>query len=415
MEVDSGPRFPPEILQRIVSFIQDPISLRRCGRSCLILVQVAQQKLFHTVTLRKDPHHLSRLREVVTTSPHIASYIRSIAVIPEQAGTIELLGRLSNLRELGVGTAKRSIWPPSLFENVLLQSVFQNLTALVIDNADIPLVVITTCTRLISLTLINSGIFYPELLKKITENHSCKSLKILTLDGTRNFDGGHSSITALVVRGYYPSLSCLRIPVGDVIQRGRFPETDLATMLEPLRPNLRCLDVDFWDIWSDSILLTEGNSFFIGRFSNLDTFRISIMHVEDQWRERRHCALGHLGWLTKMFQGIIAPHPLSTLILADVVCDPEELADESIRAAWASLDEALHSSFAPNELLAAHASPKLPRLSKVVIPLDQYFKRFTDVAVSVFKQPLAVSYSTGKLSFEKIEIEEVFWSMPDSS
>ncbi|KAH8817786.1 hypothetical protein DL96DRAFT_1715497 [Flagelloscypha sp. PMI_526] len=417
MEGTSDPAFPVEILQRIISFVDDQPTLRLCSQTSRLLVQPAQRELFQAIDLISHHQRLISFQIVLRLSPRLASYISSIHIVPDQDKAKELLSLLPNVRCLVFASRtgnRRRILSFEL-EELFWGNLFQNITALVLKNLNPPIEVVTSCPRLVSLVLENCDMQFPE------DEYDPREiiwpfLKLLVIDGTRNSIGPYSPITTLVGRGHCPFLECLRLLTLDHAPRPYFPETDLVGITNPFTSSLRCLDLDYWELPAGSILLTHDNPIFFGRFSNLVILRVTFMFSEHiwydwGWLEFDADILRHLDWLIQMIENLSYPHPLSTLVLDNAVHEGENLYNVPRRAAWKRLDEALHSSPPTNDRKTTVSVSKLPALSLVAIPLTL---GLTLTAAPIFQADLPICQRTGKLSFERVNIEDAFWSISDS-
>ncbi|KAH8817788.1 hypothetical protein DL96DRAFT_1715499 [Flagelloscypha sp. PMI_526] len=441
MEDAPDPALPLEILERIMALVHDKPSLNNCSQSSRSLVQPAQRELFRAVNVQKHTN-LALFQVFLQQHPHIVLYIHSVALLPGQVGVMDILGMLPRLRRLLLGPREYltrlagTDGRPSLLEGTFSHDILRNLAILFIQNLRIPFSLITSCSRLVSLTLLNIHIQIPED-GILPVYYRSASLRILVLDETRNFGRmQHSPITTLIAQGCYPSLRSLRIP-----QRYRYgsllPEKDLAIILDPLASNLRCLDIELGpgDLKESSVKWTHRNPLYIGRFSNLVMLNVSLIDTFDDLYLCNALALCCLHWLIQMFQAITVPHPLSTLVFTDAAngeprnlptgagfsrVDLQPLADttydlddppSSIRVAWTRMDQVLHSSLSASEPMGVNSNLRFPLLSKVVIPLKDSATAYRETAVSHFQADLAMCYRTGKLSFEEVDIEDAFWSL----
>ncbi|KAH8817780.1 hypothetical protein DL96DRAFT_1623329 [Flagelloscypha sp. PMI_526] len=196
-------------------------------------------------------------------------------------------------------------------------------------------------------------------------------------------------INLMAKQGCFPSLQCLQIPQTMSRSRTYFQEKDLPSFLNSLYAHLECLDIDFWSLHYNSILLGPNNPFQLNTLSNLVVFRMLYARTRPGLE-----TVNYLLWLTSMLQNLSGPHPLRMIILAGSYYD-----QISSKDTWCDFDDALHAFFCL----------KLPDFRSLVLPLTDIPTRLEEYTKITFRECLPRTSKCGQLRFDDVDFEGVFW------
>ncbi|KAH8817623.1 hypothetical protein DL96DRAFT_392519 [Flagelloscypha sp. PMI_526] len=424
---------PFEVLQYIVLFIDDRVTLKAVGLTSTALVHPAQTKIFSRLALSSIS--ATSIRSIIST-PHILRYIRSVVSDVVDKELPALLSSLSNLPRLSVQTNglrelsftadyENNTWSTALLRS-LHGKILPFLTSLTLQSMDAPLFLITSCASLQYLKVYSSiisveadaefsSLFDEDLAQLGITPSSLESgpmvpLTTLAIDATKNPGGRTCPIVDLIQLGRFERLKCLELE-----QSGSFwfPLEDLFIVLKPVMSQLVSLDIGYWERWDN---LDEDHSqdldlFQIQHYPQLQSFstRLQSRRADRTLAEEQMCLSSRFNWLAESFEILAFPHPLRALCLrletiwfmtgVNVGIDvSSEFGGgyQQLKKVLGRLDKALARN------------PNLERLEKVITPILPEFS-----AMRLFLQECLVTLNAaGKLSFEFADMGERFLSLP---
>ncbi|KAH8817692.1 hypothetical protein DL96DRAFT_394137 [Flagelloscypha sp. PMI_526] len=294
------PTLPLEIIWRIISFIKGKNDLHACSLSSQALVNPAQRELFRYILL--DGETGEGVYSIMKASCRLAGYVTALELHHKQFGTdtVELLRLLTAVRHVKLLGHTSRDWRKGPILHTLRQLILPHITHLIIEDVSFPISVITTCTRLLSLTVLVSDVVDIELPDVLPSSEpstkTLHSLQILSLDSIRNRGNAISALFRdLIATGRLSSVGCLRLPP-DLDHRSRddLSHEDLADLLGYFRDTLKCLDIDYWafpDV-GESIFWTACKSFLDRPFFEVNlpsNFHGSVVYGENP-AEKPGCA-----------------------------------------------------------------------------------------------------------------------------
>ncbi|KAH8817624.1 hypothetical protein DL96DRAFT_1622943, partial [Flagelloscypha sp. PMI_526] len=413
---------PLEILQHIVFFINEHLTLKAVSLTSTALVYSAQAKMFSRLNLSRSPPDII---QYLTSSPHILWHIRSIIACQEDPELPTILGALAHSRRLVdltfVSDGSHIPWPTPLLR-VLLGKTLPFLLSLTLDQIDAPLFLVASCTSLQRLrayasTLYAEGeegfstLFNMEenplqhlgIISSSLESKSMPFLTMLALDGTRNDDPRMCPLVEAVPQEIFPALKCLDLSRNDA---NWFPLEDIARVTKPLMNQLVCLDIGHWPQLGNECAEEDYRQsldlFQIHHYPHLLFFSALLQQKRHQDRNVEYNQLVcHIEWLLDMFGKLASPHPLKILRLqlaaewgdGDGV-DGYEGEHRLSGGIWKRFDSILMEN------------RYLERFEKVTIPILQKFRTMR----WVLGDSLPMLSATGRLSFELTGIEDYFAS-----
>ncbi|KAH8817637.1 hypothetical protein DL96DRAFT_1820416 [Flagelloscypha sp. PMI_526] len=425
----STARLPPEIIERVVSFIGNHKALKKICLTSKIFIFPSQAKLFSRLDTSMSPDDF----ESVISSPHISRHVRSLVAHKQNIASpaaLDVLAQSTRLREL-IFTGSWGHWKtPSL--QTLRIKILPYLSSLTLDGIDAPLFIITSCTSLQSLRVYEGGLYIMEGAETFRnlidesegpverlgilpdlESQSMPFLTLLALDGTRNDSPRLSPLVKFIQEGKFPALKCL-----DLSRNGAewFPLEDIATVTKPLMNQLVCLDIGYWpNAVHEASKVNHSQDldlFQIRHYPRLLFFSVRLHPIQEHDPHRTpripkqaYSQLFHssLHQLLKNITSFTSTHPLKVLRIYLMIEQFERLhtrivdlletgCPTSLKPKWRLLDTAL----------AEHQY--LEGLEKVVIPIYPKFR----ATRKLFEDELAKLNASRKLSFVSVDIVEYF-------
>ncbi|KAH8817702.1 hypothetical protein DL96DRAFT_394306 [Flagelloscypha sp. PMI_526] len=214
----------------------------------------------------------------------------------------------------------------------------------------------------------------------------------LTLDGTRNSDESLCPLVDFITGGRFPSLVYLdfhnRMPP-------YFPIRDFGTIMPPLMGQLCCLDLGHLEAgtWDSPHL----DHLHLRNYPKL--LFLGIRMKANGSRKLLH----RLDWFSHMFESLTEPHPLrifdirfTTYLIPKNISHDSDTANCKIICSKDGISLTKHSRI-----------PNLSSLSKVGISMG-----LDREIIPVFEQNLSRLHEAGKLSFQAVNMDEFYWSLP---
>ncbi|KAH8817639.1 hypothetical protein DL96DRAFT_1622976 [Flagelloscypha sp. PMI_526] len=427
-ELPTSTRLPPEILQHMVSFIDDHLTLAAVCLMSRAFVFPARAKLFDQLDLSQTSHDTI---QSLKSSPHILQHVRSITLnrgylYPELDTLLATLGERARLRELIAFYIYR--WKTTLLRE-LQEKFLPFLASLTLDKIDAPLFLVTSCTSLEWLRVYQTTLYVEEeegfsdlfdleeyslrrvgITSSLLEAQSIPFLKGLALDRTRNDNQSMCPLVKLIEK--FPALKCLDLGRNDTEW---FPLEDITKVVKPLMSQLVCLDIGYWPQWAKDQCMENRSQDLdllqIHHYPRLLFFSIRLIRRLEQIRNQDleylyDQLLPRPNWLFESIKKVTYPHPLRILRIQPAADWSEDIHDGDIgtfedlgaltmEPYWILLDRTLVES------------PLLEGVEKVVIPIHPKYW----ATRAILKRDLPVLNAAEKLSFETKDIKEYFLSL----
>ncbi|KAH8817638.1 hypothetical protein DL96DRAFT_1684585 [Flagelloscypha sp. PMI_526] len=430
----SAMRLPPEILDHVVSFIENGNGLKAMCLASKIWVFPAQAKLFsHLDLTRVSPdsiHSQSRISLL-----HIFQHTRSLVVDVNDTELSVILDALAQKAKLGeltlISPGYSRCWNTSLLRP-LLETVLPLLSALTLDAVTLPLFLLTSCTFLRCLRAYEAVLYIEgdeafdalfdksedpvkelAITPRTLESKSMAFLSTLAFESAGIDRQRLSPLARFAHEGKFPALKCLDLTRNNAQW---VPQRDIVDLARPLMNQLVCLDIGYWPKYvNEEDHSRDLDLFEIHRYPHLLFFSIRLQgQSEDAWYDLSidieylyNQLLSHTERLLDNIAKLTSIHPLTILrihlagteyenINTDDFVDPFENTDlPSVEPMWKLLDSALTQN------------QHLESLEKLVIPIHPKFQATREL----LKHDLVGLHAAGKLSFDVISMEEYFLSL----
>ncbi|KAH8817625.1 hypothetical protein DL96DRAFT_1751407 [Flagelloscypha sp. PMI_526] len=382
---------PLEIIQYVVSFVDDRTTLNAVSLTTHSLVPSAQAKIFSRVHFTDIKNHIQHF----VSSPHISRYIHSIVAGVVDGDLPVLLDFLSDLRRASSvpsGGLKEltftSLYSDVRWSTTILRSLYNStlpcLSSLTLEAIEAPFFLVTSCTSLQCLRIYGS-ILYLEREERFSDLFNIEEDPLER----------HSIVPSLLESESMPLLTMLAL---DETRNDDINPSPLVWIFHSMTANV-CLDIGYWREWNNYHPQGDNNQgldlFHLYHFPHLLYFstRIQWSNLGMEDHELRY----RLDWL--LDSADLSLHPLKILRLQlgmeydDIYADNQfESECQLVREALVRLDHGLKES---------------QLLEKLVIPILPKFH----IMRGVLKNTLTTLSAAGKLSFDLTNMEDYFSSL----